>query len=250
MSQVLAKRGYDPPERRRPAGTALALFARETFAARLPRSAASGHGRTRRPPPDEGGEPGNARHHHHRLRLDRVRRRSHQARRVRLSGQAVHARGASRRHPEGPGQPERWSWKISFSARELRARDEFDRIVGQSKAMRSVLDLVARAAPAGFRGAHHRRKRNGQGARRPGNPSPSPRQAAPFVRGRLRRPGRAARSRTDLFGHAEGRLPGARETKSRPASSWPTAERSSSTRSRGSASGFRASSSGPSRSGR
>ena len=95
---------------------------------------------------------------------------------------------------------------------ELRAHRAYDRIVGGSKAIRNVLDVVARVGPAesavlitGESGTGreliareiHRR---------------SPRQAAPFVVvecGALSEP----LLEDEIFGHAKGAFPGAREMK-------------------------------------
>ena len=70
--------------------------------------------------------------------------------------------------------------------RDLRAHGEFDRIVGDSKPMRQVLRPDFASKPDRFAGAHHGRKRNGQGACRAGNPLAQPPPTGPLRRRGLR----------------------------------------------------------------
>ena len=55
---------------------------------------------------------------------------------------------------------------------EIRSEHNFGDIIGGSSAMRKVTQQIQLVAPTYCRGARHRRKRHGQGTRRPGHPRP------------------------------------------------------------------------------
>jgi DNA-binding NtrC family response regulator len=96
--------------------------------------------------------------------------------------------------------------------RELKARREFDQVVGQSQAMRNVLDIVARAGPTDSAVLITGESGTGKELVAREIHSRSLRHSQPFVTvdcGALVEP----LLEDELFGHAKGALAGARETK-------------------------------------
>jgi DNA-binding NtrC family response regulator len=95
---------------------------------------------------------------------------------------------------------------------ELKARRQFDRVVGQSKAIRNVLDLVARASPTDSPVLITGESGTGKELLAREIHRRSLRHSAPFVTvdcSALAEPF----LEDELFGHAKGALPGPRETK-------------------------------------
>jgi DNA-binding NtrC family response regulator len=96
--------------------------------------------------------------------------------------------------------------------RELRAHRQYDRIIGRSKALQNVLDLVARVAPTDTAVLITGESGTGKELTAREIHRRSPRQASLFVTA-------ACDALSDpvledeLFGHAEGAFPGAREMK-------------------------------------
>ena len=96
--------------------------------------------------------------------------------------------------------------------RELRAHRAYDRIVGGSKAIRGVLDIVGRVGPADSAVLITGESGTGRELLAREIHRQSPRQAAPFVVvdcGSLAEP----LLEDEIFGHAKGAFPGAREMK-------------------------------------
>ncbi len=124
----------------------------------------------------------------------------------------------------------RLAGEVTFLASEFKDRYKFENIIGRSRAVREVLGRIVRIAPDRRDRAHHRRERDGQGARREGHPRQQ-QARRPAVRPRqLRRHHRDAPRERAVRPRARDRSP-ARSALARGSSKRPTAARSSSTRS-------------------
>ena len=118
----------------------------------------------------------------------------------------------------------------AYLRQQLEQRDGLPGVVGRSRPMRDLCQMIETVAPSARDGAHHRRDRHRQGSDRARHPpdQPAPRSIGSSRSTAARSPRRCSRPSSSAMRAARSPAPSPR---ARAASNRPTAARSSSTKS-------------------